>query len=91
MLEDGQAGRAQAVLDAPASQSWEERKMYFLAGLLLLLLGAGMLAFPKAVYALTESWKSRVPGEPSGLYLINVRVGGTAFCLVGAAAFVFLR
>lgn len=38
-----------------------------IAGIVLLAIGINMIVLPKIIFALTESWKSNVPDEPSSL------------------------
>ena len=48
-------------------------------GLLLLAFGAFMLFAPEQFFALTESWKSNTPSEPSDLFILSTRIGGVFF------------
>ena len=57
--------------------------MYILLGILLALLGLAMMFCPGAMYGLLESWKHDGSSEPSRLYLLNMRLGGVIFTLVG--------
>ena len=57
--------------------------VYFILGLVLIGIGAVMLAKPQLVYELTESWKHGGAGEPSKLYLGSTRFGGVMFILAG--------
>ena len=56
----------------------------FLLGLVLIGIGAVMLAKPQFVYELTESWKhDGGVYEPSRLYVWSTRFGGVMFILAG--------
>lgn len=57
-------------------------------GLLLLAFGAFMLFAPGQFFALTESWKSNTPSEPSDLFILSTRIGGAFFMLVGIVSIV---
>ena len=58
--------------------------VYFILGLVLIGIGAVMLAKPQFVYELTESWKhDGGAGEPSKLYLSSTRFGGVMLILSG--------
>lgn len=57
------------------------------AGIVFLALGAFLFFRPDLVWKLTEQWKSYRADEPSELYVISTKVGGVAFALCGAAAF----
>ena len=58
--------------------------LYFILGLVLIGIGAVMLAKPQLVYELTESWKhDGGVDEPSGLYIGSTRFGGVMFILAG--------
>ena len=67
--------------------------MLFWGGLFLLLCGLLALIRPDVVYLLLESWKSRSDGQAPDAYVLNLRLGGLVFSLVGLAgllAFFFL-
>ena len=64
--------------------------MYILLGIIIAIAGAVMLIKPQAIYQLTESWKSNTAGEPSDLYILNTRIGGAIFLLVGIAGAIVL-
>ncbi|WP_068776754.1 DUF6199 family natural product biosynthesis protein [Paenibacillus sp. FJAT-26967] len=56
-------------------------------GLFLVLLGALMVFKAQLIWQLTEKWKSNDGTEPSDFYMLNTRVGGVIFTLVGSALF----
>lgn len=57
--------------------------MNLILSLFLLVSGLVMIFKPRLVYDLTESWKSDSPGEPSDLFILDVRIGGSLCSLVG--------
>lgn len=62
--------------------------MVILGSIFLLFVGVLMLCFPDVVYSITESWKSNASSEPSGLYKIDIRIGGIVCSLVGIAGII---
>ncbi|MVP01699.1 hypothetical protein EDM21_19580 [Paenibacillus sp. N10] len=56
-------------------------------GLFLVLMGGLMVFKTQLLWELTEKWKSNDGTEPSDLYMLNTRVGGAIFTLVGSAVF----
>ena len=56
----------------------------FLLGLVLIGIGAVMLAKPQFVFELSQSWRTDGSvGEPSTLYVWSTRFGGVMFILAG--------
>jgi len=51
--------------------------------ILLIIFGLFMLVYPATIWKITESWKSSDATEPSDLYLLSTRFGGTMCILVG--------
>lgn len=49
----------------------------------LIIIGAVMVLFPKAIYVLTESWKNDGTESPSDTYILITRIGGGIFLAVG--------
>lgn len=64
--------------------------MLIIIGIILIFVGALLLFNPKAVFYITESWKSYSSSEPSNLYLISTRIGGAIMCLVGITGIIIL-
>ena len=58
------------------------------AGIVMMALGILLFCKPAFFWSITEQWKSYDATEPSDLYLLNAKIGGAAFALVGAAAIV---
>ena len=58
--------------------------LYFIAGLALIAIGIVMLAKPRLVFELTESWKhDGGAAEPSKMWLFSTRFGGMMCVLAG--------
>ena len=64
--------------------------MYVFLSVILALLGILMLFKPLIVYNLLESWKNNGSSEPSKFYVINLRIGGAVFLVVGILGTVVL-
>jgi len=62
--------------------------MLFLMGMFLVPVGAAMIAFPAAVYDLTQSWKHGSNSGPSELWVKCTRIEGAIFALAGIAGIV---
>lgn len=62
--------------------------MYFLLGILLVIIGLVMLIRPDLVFLIAESWKGHTNNEPSTLYCISTRIGGGLFFITWLASFV---
>ncbi len=52
-------------------------------GIIILGLGVFILLKPHLVWKLTEEWKSYRADEPSDLYLISAKIGGSLFVVLG--------
>ena len=52
-------------------------------GIVLTVLGILLTAVPKAVYAVTQSWKNDDGAEPSKLYQTVTRAEGIALIIAG--------
>lgn len=57
--------------------------MSLIWGIILVLLGLVMVIAPGVFYDITEGWKNNGQGEPSKLFVISTRIGGSVCCLVG--------
>ena len=64
--------------------------MYIVLGIIVAIVGLVMLIKPRAVYELTEGWKSNTPGEPSDFFLLSTRIGGGFFVVAGMAGAIVL-
>ena len=64
--------------------------MYILLSILLAVAGAVMICNPRLIYALTESWKHNGTSEPSNLYILNIRIGGCVFAIIGVVGAIVL-
>ena len=62
--------------------------MFLLGGIIFLIIGVLMLCFPDGVYSITESWKSNINSEPSGMYKLSIRIGGVIYLLLGATGLI---
>jgi hypothetical protein len=56
---------------------------YIIGGIFLILVGLALFLDPEFIWELTESWKCGCMAEPSDLYIIQTKVGGVVFILVG--------
>ena len=54
-----------------------------IGGILLAIIAALLLIFPKALWRLTERWKSKGTTEPSRTFLWIVRIVGAALLTAG--------
>ena len=52
-------------------------------GIVLIVVGAALIAAPKAVYAITQNWKNSDSAEPSKTYQIITRAEGLALVIAG--------
>ena len=57
--------------------------LYLIAGVLLIAMGAVMLAKPRLVFELAERWKHDGGAEPSELWILSTRIGGVMCVLAG--------
>ncbi len=57
--------------------------MYFIGGVLVLLVGIVMLWKPDIIFLITESWKHNGETEPSDSFRISTRIGGGIMMCVG--------
>ena len=64
--------------------------MYIILGILVAIIGIVMLVNPKLFYDMTQSWKSDGATEPSKIFILETRLGGTLFLLVGIGGTVIL-
>lgn len=64
--------------------------MYILLSILLAICGIMMICKPRLIYDLTESWKHDGTSEPSDFYMMNIRIGGCIFAIVGVLGAVVL-
>ena len=62
--------------------------MLLLGGIFLLFLGLLMACFPSGFYDVTQSWKHSSCTEPSGRYLLMIRIEGIIFAVIGIAGIV---
>lgn len=62
--------------------------MFLFAGILFMAVGAAAFFKPELIWSITEQWKSNYADEPSELYKLSTRIGGTLIFLSGAAAIV---
>ena len=51
--------------------------------IVILIAGILLMAAPKLVYEITQSWKSNSDSEPSNYYMILSRVQGVILTIVG--------
>ena len=68
----------------------ENSQMYILIGIVFIIVGLIMLISPKTFYDIIEGWKSVSCGEPTSLFIISTRVGGTIFFVLGIASIILL-
>lgn len=54
-----------------------------LGGVAFLFLGLVFFIKPTVIWKITEQWKSNCAEEPSKLYIINVKIEGGIFILLG--------
>ncbi len=52
----------------------------------LILFGLFMLFRPAVFWTITESWKSNDATEPSDIYLLSTRIGGSMLILAGTGS-----
>ena len=64
--------------------------LYIILGILVAVIGVVMLVNPKLIYDITESWKSDGATEPSKRFILETRLGGVLFLLVGIGGTVIL-
>lgn len=64
--------------------------MYILLGILLAVVGVVMMAAPRFVYEITQSWKNDGGAEPSDMYIWHTRLGGIVFFIGGIVGTVIL-
>ncbi|OCA81620.1 hypothetical protein A8F94_22395 [Bacillus sp. FJAT-27225] len=57
-------------------------------GIVLLILGVLFISKPSWIWLVTESWKSEYAAEPSDLYLLSIRIGGTILSIIGAVSII---
>ena len=60
--------------------------MEIIAGIFLVLIGGTMLIKPKAIWKVSESWKTKAEGEPTELYIMMIRIGGCILVIGGICA-----
>jgi len=60
--------------------------MEMIAGIFLVLIGGIMLIKPKAIWKISESWKTKAAGEPTDLYIMMIRIGGCILVVGGICA-----
>ncbi len=56
---------------------------FILGGAAFLVLGLVFFIKPTVIWKITEQWKSNCAEEPSKLYIINVKIEGGIFILLG--------
>lgn len=59
--------------------------MYILIGIIFIIVGLVMLIKPQIVFHIVESWKYSSDTDPSDSYIVNTRIGGVAFLIIGVA------
>lgn len=42
-----------------------------------------MLICPKTIFEIAEQWKNNYNSEPSKIYIISIRFGGSMFLVIG--------
>lgn len=62
--------------------------MYFIGGVLAVLIGIFMLWKPDIIFLITESWKHNGEAEPSDVFCISTRIGGGIMICVGVLGIV---
>ncbi|PEJ54556.1 hypothetical protein CN692_19690 [Bacillus sp. AFS002410] len=50
-------------------------------GIILLLFGGLLIANPKLIWFITESWKTENSTDPSSFYTVTTRIGGILLAL----------
>lgn len=59
-------------------------KQEIIAGIIFCVMGLGMLILPpKTLWKITEKWKNKGNGQPSGKYAVIMRILGAVFAAVG--------
>lgn len=56
------------------------------AGLILIVIGAVLVLFPKIIWTVSESWKNRNNEGPSEVFLIVIKVVGIFMAIGGVLA-----
>ena len=62
--------------------------MYFIGGVLAVLIGVFMLWKPDIIFLITESWKHNGEAEPSDVFCISTRIGGGIIACLGVCGIV---
>lgn len=57
-----------------------------IAGILMMIIGAVLVIFPKFVWTISESWKSKNNEGPSEVFLIVIKVVGVFIAIAGLVA-----
>ncbi|GKX67655.1 DUF6199 family natural product biosynthesis protein [Inconstantimicrobium mannanitabidum] len=65
--------------------------MNLIACILLTIIGGAMLVMPKKVWIISDSWKVKTKAEPTSLYLILIRIGGSILIIGGISAILLFR
>lgn len=60
--------------------------MNFIACILLTIIGGTMLAMPKKIWIISDSWKVKTKAEPTSLYLVLIRIAGAILIIGGISA-----
>lgn len=63
--------------------------MYLLA-IIFIVIGVIFLVRPDWIFLVSESWKHSDETEPSSLYKLSIRIGGTMFTLIGLVLLIAL-
>lgn len=63
--------------------------MNFIGSILLTIIGGTMLIKPKKIWQISDSWKTKTKTEPTELYLILIRIGGSILS-IGSILAIFL-
>ena len=57
--------------------------MYIIIGMIFIIIGLMMLICPKTIFEIAEQWKNNYNSEPSKIYIISIRFGGSMFLVIG--------
>ena len=65
-------------------------KQEIIAGIILGVMGLSMLLLPpKTLWKITEKWKTKGAGQPSGKYIVIMRILGVVFAAVGGGLLIW--
>jgi hypothetical protein len=61
--------------------------MKLIIGIYFFFMAAIMIIKPKAMWKITDSWKTKINAEPTKLYLMLIRIGGCILAIGGIFVF----